>query len=149
MALGVAYQLVDQDPLVDANQCQLDAAIMKQLGANSIRVYHVDATADHKGCMDAFAAAGIYLWVDMDSFKTYITIVCVAKPIFRELSEKGLTWLQKGRTSWTTDKSDSFRAVMDNFQQYDNTAGFFAGNEVLNVRGYARFSIWCPMLTIQ
>jgi 1,3-beta-glucanosyltransferase GAS1 len=48
---------------------------MKQLGANSIRVYHVDAGADHSGCMNAFADAGIYLWVDMDSFKTYITIV--------------------------------------------------------------------------
>lgn len=48
---------------------------MKQLGANSIRVYHVDAGADHSGCMNAFADAGIYLWVDMDSFNTYITIV--------------------------------------------------------------------------
>jgi len=35
-------------------------------------------------------------------------------------------------SSWTQNKSDSYRAVMDNFQQYDNTAGFFVGNEVLN-----------------
>jgi hypothetical protein len=48
---------------------------MKQLGANAIRVYHVDPTADHSGCMNAFAAAGIYLFVDMDSFKTYISLV--------------------------------------------------------------------------
>jgi hypothetical protein len=75
LCLGVAYQLTDQDPLVDSKQCQLDAALMKQLGANSIRVYHVDAEADHSGCMKAFADAGIYLWVDLDSFKTYITLV--------------------------------------------------------------------------
>jgi 1,3-beta-glucanosyltransferase GAS1 len=75
LALGVAYQLTDQDPLVDANQCTLDAALMKQLGANTIRVYHVDATADHSGCMQAFADAGIYLVVDLDSFKTYIDLV--------------------------------------------------------------------------
>jgi 1,3-beta-glucanosyltransferase GAS1 len=49
---------------------------MKQLGANTIRVYHVDATADHSGCMQAFADAGIYLIVDLDSFETYITLVC-------------------------------------------------------------------------
>jgi len=110
---GVAYQLTDQDPLVDTNQCQLDAPLMKQLGANSIRVYHVDADADHSGCMSTFADAGIYLWVDMDSMKTYITI--------------------DNQTSWTQQKSDSYRAVMDNFQQFDNTAGFFVGNEVLNV----------------
>lgn len=110
---GVAYQLTYQDPLVDTNQCQLDAALMKQLGANSIRVYHVDGGADHSGCMNAFADAGIYLWVDMDSFSTYITI--------------------DNQTSWTQQKFDSYKAIMDNFQQFDNTAGFFVGNEVLNV----------------
>ena len=48
---------------------------MKELGANSIRVYHVDASADHDGCMNAFAAAGIYAFIDLDSFKTYIRYV--------------------------------------------------------------------------
>ncbi len=72
---GVAYQLVEDDPLVNTAQCQLDATLMKQLGANSIRVYHVDASQDHTGCMNAFAAVGIYLWVDLDSFKTYIRYV--------------------------------------------------------------------------
>ncbi|KIW10649.1 hypothetical protein PV08_11613 [Exophiala spinifera] len=109
---GVAYQLVEDDPLVNTTQCNLDAALMKQLGANSIRVYHVDPDADHSGCMNAFASNNIYIWVDMDSFKTYIQ--------------------QAGIPSWTQNKSDSYRAVMDNFQQYDNTAGFFVGNEVLN-----------------
>jgi len=110
---GVAYQLQDNDPLIDANQCQLDAQLMKTLGANSIRVYHVDYSADHSGCMNAFADNGIYLWLDLDTFSTYIA--------------------EQGIPSWTQNKSDSFRAVMDNFQQYDNTAGFFVGNEVLNV----------------
>ncbi|KIV78688.1 hypothetical protein PV11_06312 [Exophiala sideris] len=109
---GVAYQLVEDDPLANPTQCQLDAALMKTLGANSIRVYHVDASADHSGCMNAFANNGIYVWVDMDSFKTYIQLA--------------------GVPSWTTNKSDSYRAVMDNFQQYDNLAGLFVGNEVLN-----------------
>ena len=78
LASGVAYQLTEDDPLVNTDQCKLDAALMKQLGANSIRVYHVDGSADHMGCMNAFAAAGIYLWVDMDSFKTYIGLVRLA-----------------------------------------------------------------------
>lgn len=109
---GVAYQLVEDDPLVDTAQCQRDAALMQKLGANSIRVYHVNATADHAGCMNVFAQAGIYLWVDLDSFKTYIKL--------------GTT------PSWTSDKAASYRAVMENFQQFNNTAGFFIGNEVLN-----------------
>lgn len=45
---------------------------MQTLGANAIRVYHVDPTADHTGCMSAFADAGIYLFVDLDTFTTAI-----------------------------------------------------------------------------
>lgn len=72
---GVAYQLTSLDPLVNATQCQLDASLMKDLGANTIRVYHVDATADHDGCMSAFSDAGIYLFVDLDTFTTQINQV--------------------------------------------------------------------------
>lgn len=69
---GIAYQLTEADPLTDAAQCTLDANLMATLGANAIRVYHVDPTADHDGCMSAFAAAGIYLIVDLDTFNTAI-----------------------------------------------------------------------------
>ena len=72
---GVAYQLTSLDPLVNATQCQLDASLMKDLGANTIRVYHVDPTADHDGCMSAFSDAGIYLFVDLDTFTTQINQV--------------------------------------------------------------------------
>lgn len=73
---GIAYQLTDADPLIDTEQCQLDAALMSQLGANAIRVYHVDPTGSHSGCMSAFADAGIYLFVDLDTFNTAIDPVC-------------------------------------------------------------------------
>ena len=43
---------------------------MADLGANTIRVYHVDATADHDDCMTAFAEQGIYLFLDLDTFDT-------------------------------------------------------------------------------
>lgn len=58
--------------MIDEDQCKIDAKQMKDLGANAIRVYHVDSTANHKGCMDAFADAGIYLFVDLDTFDTQI-----------------------------------------------------------------------------
>lgn len=45
---------------------------MAQLGTNAIRVYHVDPSANHDGCMTALAAAGIYLFVDLDTFETQI-----------------------------------------------------------------------------
>lgn len=69
---GIAYQLISTDPLIDTDQCKQDAKQMQDLGANTIRVYHVDPTADHQGCMNAFADAGIYLFVDLDDFPTQI-----------------------------------------------------------------------------
>lgn len=48
---------------------------MKTIGTNAIRVYHVDPTADHSSCMNTFANAGIYLFVDLDTFSTQISQV--------------------------------------------------------------------------
>jgi hypothetical protein len=109
-SLGIAYQLVPDDPLIDATQCGLDAALMKTIGTNSIRVYHVDPSQDHTKCMSAFADAGIYVWLDLDTFNTQI----------EQIAPK-----------WNETQRDAFAAVMDEFQQYDNLAGFFVGNEVL------------------
>ncbi|KAH7383771.1 Glucanosyltransferase-domain-containing protein [Pyrenochaeta sp. MPI-SDFR-AT-0127] len=107
---GIAYQLVPDDPLIDATQCGLDAALMKTIGTNSIRVYHVDPEADHTSCMKAFADAGIYIWLDLDTFNTQI---------------------EQTHPHWNESQRDAFGRVMDEFHQYDNLAGFFVGNEVL------------------
>ncbi len=107
---GIAYQLVPDDPLIDATQCGLDAALMKTLGTNSIRVYHVEPEEDHTKCMSAFADAGVYIWLDLDTFNTQI---------------------EQTAPKWNETQRDAFAAVMDEFQQYDNLAGFFVGNEVI------------------
>ncbi|KAL8848390.1 MAG: hypothetical protein Q9221_006589 [Calogaya cf. arnoldii] len=107
---GIAYQLVPTDPLVDTDQCKRDAKQMQDLGANAIRVYHVDPAGDHQGCMKAFADVGIYLFVDLDDFPTQI---------------------QPDTPAWNQSQLAAFSAIMDEFQKYDNTALFFVGNEVL------------------
>ncbi|OOQ90907.1 putative 1,3-beta-glucanosyltransferase [Penicillium brasilianum] len=107
---GVAYQLTPSDPLIDTAQCKRDIVRMSELGANAIRVYHVDPTADHEGCMTAFADAGIYLFVDLDTFTTQI---------------------EQTSPHWNETQFDRFKEVLDEFQQFKNTAGVFVGNEVL------------------
>ncbi|KAI7280137.1 glycoside hydrolase family 72 protein [Hortaea werneckii] len=109
---GIAYQRTEDDPLATPEQCQLDASLMQTLGTNSIRVYHVDPDADHDGCMQAFADAGIYAWIDLDTFDTYV----YSAP--------------EGR--WTEEQYTKFSKVMDAFHSYDNVAGFFVANELLN-----------------
>ena len=58
---------------------------MKDLNANAIRVYHVDPTADHSGCMTAFADVGIYLFVDLDTFDTQFEQVSHHQPVCSQL----------------------------------------------------------------
>ena len=78
--------MVPDDPLIDTEQCLRDASLMKELGANAIRVYHVDPVEgqswDHTGCMSAFEDAGIYLFVDLDTFTTDIDPVSSADPTY-------------------------------------------------------------------
>ncbi|KAL1971279.1 hypothetical protein VTN77DRAFT_231 [Rasamsonia byssochlamydoides] len=107
---GVAYQLTDDDPLIDTEQCKLDAALMKELGANAIRVYHVDPNGDHDGCMSTFSDAGIYLFVDLETFTTSI---------------------DQDAPAWTDSEFSAYKKVLDAFHGYDNLAGVFVGNEVL------------------
>ncbi len=65
---GVAYSGSESpvvDLLLDTDQCQIDAGLMKTLGVNTIRVYYVDSTKNHDGCMQAFASQGIYVWLEL------------------------------------------------------------------------------------
>ncbi|KAK3315124.1 Glucanosyltransferase-domain-containing protein [Apodospora peruviana] len=118
---GIAYQLTPaspvprshirvDDPLVDAEQCSRDASLMKTLGANCIRVYHVDPSKDHSKCMATFADAGIYTLIDLDTFDTYIL--------------PNDPW-------WNQTQHDRYAEVMDAFIDYDNVLGFFVGNEII------------------
>jgi hypothetical protein len=83
---------------------------MKTIETNSIRVYHVDPEADHTGCMDVFADAGIYLWLDLDTFDT---------------------WIDERNPMWNATQRNAFAKVMDAFHQFENLAGFYVGNEVV------------------
>ena len=84
---------------------------MASLGTNSIRVYHVDPLQDHDGCMAAFEKQGIYVWLDLDTFTTAIV---------------------QTNPTWEQYQFANFTAVMDIFIKYDNLAGFWIGNEVIN-----------------
>jgi hypothetical protein len=87
---------------------------MQSIGTNSIRVYHVDPYQNHDGCMKAFADAGIWVWLDLDTFNTTIVQTSPA---------------------WTETQLLAFSDVMDAFQKYDNLGGFWIGNEVINNAG--------------
>ncbi|KAH7324048.1 Glucanosyltransferase-domain-containing protein [Rhexocercosporidium sp. MPI-PUGE-AT-0058] len=111
---GVVYQLSNNapyDPLVDTAQCTRDASLLKTLGANTVRVYTVDAKSDHTGCMAAFDAVGIYVLVGLGD---------------------PTNSLNRADPKWTDDLYNHFTATIDAFSGFNNTLGFFAGNEIIN-----------------
>lgn len=99
------------DPLADATSCKRDIPNLQKLQTNTIRVYALDPTQNHDDCMNALADAGIYVLAD--------------------LSQPGQS-INRDTPQWTTDLYQRYASVVDMMAKYDNTLGFFAGNEVSN-----------------
>ncbi|KAF2010066.1 glycoside hydrolase family 72 protein, partial [Aaosphaeria arxii CBS 175.79] len=124
MIVGVDYQPGGQggykptekkDALTDATICRRDAAIMQQLGVNTIRVYNVDPTLNHDDCASIFNAVGIYMIIDVNS------------PFGGESINRG-----DPGSSYHKGYLARIFGVVENFKAYPNTLAFFAGNEVMN-----------------
>jgi hypothetical protein len=101
------------DPIADEGTCQRDIAEFQKLGINTIRVYTVDNSVNHDACMNALAAAGIYLVLDVNSAKYSIN-----------RDDPG--------PSYNTQYLQNVFATIDAFVGYSNTFAFFSGNEVIN-----------------
>ncbi|CAD0113530.1 unnamed protein product [Aureobasidium uvarum] len=102
-----------KDPLADEDGCMRDIKYFKQLGINTIRVYTVDNTASHDTCMNALAAAGIYVALDVNT------------PLYSIRRDKPAI-------SYNAVYLQSLFATVDAFANYTNTLLFFSGNEVIN-----------------
>ncbi|WBW73973.1 spore wall 1,3-beta-glucanosyltransferase Gas4 [Schizosaccharomyces osmophilus] len=113
---GVDYQPGGSSSLVDplaTDSCYKDVEIFKKMGVNTIRVYQVDNAADHDNCMKAFEEAGIYVILDLNTFRHSISR---ADPAL----------------SYNKVYLQHIFSTVDAFKDYDNVLGFFSGNEVVN-----------------
>lgn len=117
MVLGVDYQPGGQgsygtdsgDPLSDPEICLRDAALMQNLGVNTIRSYNVDPTLNHDQCVSIFNQAGIYMIIDVNS------------PLPGESIDRS-----NPKGTYTTTYLKRAFAVVEAFKNYPNTLGFFA-----------------------
>lgn len=85
------------------------------LGINTIRVYNLDPSINHDDCASIFNAVGIYMLLDVNS------------PLPNESLNPGDL---KG--SYNTEYLKRTFTVVEAFQNFPNTLGFFGSNEVLN-----------------
>ncbi|WQF85516.1 Putative glucanosyltransferase, glycoside hydrolase superfamily [Colletotrichum destructivum] len=114
---GIDYQpggsSANIDPLADPTICGRDIPRFKDLGVNTVRVYSVDNSKDHKECMQQLADAGIYLVADINS---PLYSINRADP----------------HPSYNAVYLQSVFATVEELAQYDNTLAFFSGNEVMH-----------------
>lgn len=101
------------DPLSSGTNCTRDLPYLQQLGVNAIRVYSVDAAANHDSCMTTFSSAGIYLILD------------VSLPLNGSID--------RASPSWSTNLLDAYITTIDAFAKYDNVLAYNVGNEVINL----------------
>lgn len=104
------------DPLSDGKTCLRDAALMQQLGVNTIRVYNLDPTINHDDCASIFNAVGIYMIIDVNS------------PLGGDSLVPGVQLA----SSYNADYLKHIFGVVEAFKDYNNTLGFFGGNEDMN-----------------
>lgn len=108
----------NSDPLSNGTNCLRDAALMQQLGINTIRVYNVDPTLNHDLCASIFNAVGIYMFIDVNS----------PLPI-QSLDPGNLV------TSYSSTYLSHIFGVVEAFGSYPNTLAFISANEVMNTVG--------------
>ncbi|ODV77719.1 glycoside hydrolase family 72 protein [Suhomyces tanzawaensis NRRL Y-17324] len=127
---GVDYQpggssavSLSNDPLSDPKTCARDVILFQELGINTIRIYSINPDLNHDVCMSLLATAGIYLVLDVNS------------PLPGQHLNRYEPW-----TTYTTDYLEHVFKVVEQFSYYNNTLGFFAGNEIINDNSSATHS---------
>lgn len=104
------------DPLSNGTICLRDAALMQQLGVNTIRVYNLDPIVNHDECASIFNEVGIYMLLDVNS----------------PLPGDSLVPGAQLAGSYNTNYLEHIFSVVEAFKDYDNLLGFIGGNEVMN-----------------
>lgn len=104
-----------EDPLTNGTACLRDAAIMQQLGINTVRIYNVDPDGDHDDCASIFNYVGIYMMLDVNA-PTSGGSINRADP----------------SSTYTASYLERIFKMVEAFKNYPNTLGFFGANELIN-----------------
>lgn len=147
--IGVAYigdssgsSIIDTLADSNANQCAIDAPLIKELGANTISVHYVDPTLGHDKCMKSFQDNEIYVIANMATQRDYSDAdMSGIDPSSNLVSScENLIALvlgidfstRKGNSTWQTSVFNQYAAVLDTMALYENLLGLIVGNEIVD-----------------
>jgi 1,3-beta-glucanosyltransferase GAS1 len=112
------------DTLTDTPRCTRDLPYFVQLGVNTIGVFGIDSRWKHSQCMNILAEAGIYVLVALTT----------------KTSNIPRTFYQgQNVVSLDYNTYDDWIAIIDEFQGYPNTLGFYFARSGLGL-GASRVS---------
>ena len=97
------------DSLKDGDACRRDAALMAQLGINTIYIMAIDPELSHDDCFSIFNSVGIYVVVALHKDTIFMS-----------------TYDELARSYTSESLEQSFR-VIDAVKDYDNLLGFDLG----------------------
>lgn len=137
------------DTLADSNaeQCAIDAPLIKVLGANTISVHYIDPRQSHDKCMQSFWDNDIYVIaniarqrdysdVDMSGLDPSSNLVCACEYTYIGTDSfrfGGLTdFTVQGNSTWQTTVFNQYAAVLDSMASYQNLLGLIVGNEIVD-----------------
>jgi 1,3-beta-glucanosyltransferase GAS1 len=106
------------DTLTDVPRCTRDLPYFLQLGVNTIGVFGVNSRWKHSQCMNILAKAGIYVLVALTT----------KSPNIPQTFYKGQNFV-----SFDYNTYDDWIAIIDEFQGYPNTLGFYFGRSGLGL----------------
>jgi len=100
------------DTISDELSCTRDIPYLQRLGINTLGLRVVDANADHSGCMSLLQDAGIYVMVRVDGITAQSRV-------------------RNGTAITPFDSSfiDHIHSVVDAYQEYSNTLGYYLSGE--------------------
>ncbi|CCE61126.1 hypothetical protein TPHA_0A00410 [Tetrapisispora phaffii CBS 4417] len=109
------------DPLSDPEICARDIYLLQNLGVNTIRIYSINPDLNHDKCMTLLATAGIYILLDVNS------------PLQNQHLNRYEPWI-----TYNEQYLEHVFKIMEHFSYYNNTLGYFAGNEIINDKKSAK-----------
>ncbi|CAI7601057.1 unnamed protein product [Penicillium glandicola] len=126
---GVVYSETSSDStpidvLADsrASQCAIDGPLIKALGANTISVYHTDATQSHDKCMQTFQDNGIYVIANMADQRDATVVNMTGMEASSNIAN----------STWQMDVFKQYAAVLDSMAGYSNLLGLLIGDEIIS-----------------